>query len=264
MYVSGTGPASPSTTGPCFQTSASVSVRQSGQPRSESGCFFRSRNYRVDILEASVEQNAVIWVSRWQGFYLEKSSPCLDPFWLPSYLFLWRVLCGLVVRVTQMLLTIQRCRFGVWDMQAGRGVGRFVRSMATNSSLARRQMQIDFLKWTPTPDPIEWHRRRPANTHCLDLSSEANVWCALIVMSGIRCQRWNQAMQCAEDLQRAWSELCALLERSSAAEIASGACTLCIVHWHKRDQYLGCYSRHHADPWGGFVWMLTTMMTMDG
>lgn len=40
-------------------------------------------------------------------------------------------------------------------------------------------------------------------------------------------------MQCAEDLQRAWSELCALLERSSAAEIASGACTLCIVHWRK-------------------------------
>lgn len=113
MYVSGTGPASPSTTGPCFQTSASVSVRQSGQPRSESGCFFRSRNYRVDILEASVEQNAVIWVSRWQGFYLEKSSPCLDPLWLPSYLFLWRVLCGLVVRVTQMLLTIQRCRLGL-------------------------------------------------------------------------------------------------------------------------------------------------------
>ena len=143
----------------------------------------------------------------------------------------------------------------VWDMQAGCGVGRFVRSMATNSSLARRQMQIDFLKWTPTPDPIEWHRRRPVNTHCLDLSSEANVWCALIVMSGIRCQRWNQAMQCAEDLQRAWSELCALLERSSAAEIASGACTLCIVHWHKRDESLGCYSRHHAYPWGGFVWI---------
>ena len=34
--------------------------------------------------------------------------------------------------------------FWVWDMQAGRGVGQFVRSMATNSSLARRQMQIDF------------------------------------------------------------------------------------------------------------------------
>lgn len=80
MYVSGTGPASPSTTGPCFQTSASVSIRQSGRPRSESGCFFRSRNYRVDILEASVEQNAVIWVSWWQGFYLEKSCPVWTPF----------------------------------------------------------------------------------------------------------------------------------------------------------------------------------------
>lgn len=72
------------------------------------------------------------------------------------------------------------------------------------------------------------------------------------VMFGIRCQRWNQAMQCAEDLQRAWSELCALLERSFAAEIASGACILCIVHkeMNALDARAGTMQIHEAALFG--------------
>lgn len=121
------------------------------------------------------------------GILFGEELPCLDPLWLPSYLFLWRVLYGLVVRVTQMLLTLQRCRLGLRHA-SGAWCWTICEVNGDKFEFSQEADANRFLKWTPTPDPIEWHRRRPANTHRLDLFSEANVWCALIVMSGIRCQ----------------------------------------------------------------------------
>ena len=81
-----------------------------------------SRNYRVDILEASVEQNAVIWVALLQWF---GSASTLD-----------------VSRCPAVLLEI------CWDRLMQRlGYGELLRWMVTNSSSVRRQEASKVSSW---------------------------------------------------------------------------------------------------------------------